>query len=800
MMRLAPVLVALSAWLLIGNAAPRIAPLAPRELDLFRDFGESYRSYPQPPLSAWERDLRHALPGADVDRAADALAPRYGLSSADMRSLVRLWLSVLVRQYDRSRDPAQTAELRRQLLALLPATRRAPLVLEAVAESLDRLTDCSGEDFAAMMAGSADAAADAWTIANSAVCGDNFLRAAAAAPDRAMPALIRFATYGSLSAKDELPIDRWLTSPAALARVAEADRPALSAWLHVQYAKRLFAIGLADQAVALIESLPQSLRSRVLALPAGSFTAHVDGLPVMVRVDEPDFSVKLSLTAAYALRGRTAEAEALFDSLGNLRAARHAFDCAWQIDRPSVGGDCEHIPYEQSISRTIDLLLLDHLLHHPDDDPYPLAEAGFAGMGASSGEEVTELRCRVFSERRFAEICDDARLGRISWGGLDADRPGAGETRAALEALTIPGLAEARAETAAALAPLIAAAETARPGTSFTRPTVIPAPVPFVELPLPGAYRGARPPEPPRAGGFATLPEGFLPVRFERSGSRAVAISLSQTYDPTGEVSQGGYWVHLSDDGGRHWQRPLYTGLADRFSYVVPSASRMPMLNGDRLDLEVEVAELDTASITYPPVALRSRRRATNLYLQIPLAELARDSNGDGLTDIAAQRLLLDRARTDGGTPFILGSDAGTNCGALDRERTARIALLGQLFNESGRALVERLDRPAGYAGLVPPWRAAGAAVDRPIFIRGDARDYFCLRPNRLMIVYSESDLTGLGRFHPDFHAVEMPQIIFNRARDRGFARWSAGWTGGTYRLRLVNGAWILDSISGWIT
>src|SRR3954469_1065765 len=290
MMRLAPVLVALSAWLLIGNAAPRIAPLAPRELDLFRDFGQSYRSYRQPPLSAWERDLRHALPGADVDRAADALAPRYGLSRADMRRLVRLWVTVVVRHYDRSRDPAQTAELRRQLLALLPAMRRAPLVLEAVAESLDRLTDWSGEDFAAMMAGSADAAADAWTIANSAVCGGNFLRAAAAAPDRAMPALIRLANYGSLHSVDQLALYRWLTSPAALARIDEADRPALAAWLHAQYAKLLFETGLTDRAVALLESLPPDARSRTLSLSAGTFTARVDGLPLTIEVEHQDQS------------------------------------------------------------------------------------------------------------------------------------------------------------------------------------------------------------------------------------------------------------------------------------------------------------------------------------------------------------------------------------------------------------------------------------------------------------------------------------------------------------------------------
>ena len=35
---------------------------------------------------------------------------------------------------------------------------------------------------------------------------------------------------------------------------------------------------------------------------------------------------------------------------------------------------------------------------------------------------------------------------------------------------------------------------------------------------------------------------------------------------------------------------------------------------------------------------------------------------------------------------------------------------------------------------------------------------------------------------------VEMPRIVYNRARDRGYVRWSAGWTGGTFRLEELAG------------
>lgn len=792
--------IALAAALQLGNAPPAVAPLTDEELAYARADGPTYRSYPVQPLVRWEADLLGKLEAGSPDRAADALASEYGLTGPQMRELVRLWLMVQARQFTLESQPAARAELRRRLLALR-GEARTTLVLQAVAESLNRLSECSGEDFAALTAESTDAAADAWAIANLAPCADNFLRAATLAPDRAVPALIRLVHYGDLELREALPHYHWLTRPSALERIAEADRPVLAARLYRRYLRMLFDIGLTERAVALANAMPAALRGHVLARDAGTDTATVDGLEITFESDHSEPSIAVDLAAAYALNGRTGDAEALLATMPNLEIARQAFDCAWRTD---PAGSCERRSYEESIEQNVDVLVLDHFLHRPGDDPYPLAEAGFAGMGGnSSSAPVAELRCRVFSEPQFGDICENSRR---DWRyrlrndpAAHADADGRARTRALLAALSLEGLAEARAMFAADLDRLASAAG-AEPDVHPAPPSVTPAAAPFAEHPLPDAYRGPRPEPnaPPKR--TAPLPEGFQLVRFERNGERAVAISLSQTFDPTGEVSQGAYWMHLSDDGGRRWQPPLYTGLADRFPYVVPRASRMPLLDGDRLNLEVEVAELDTASISYPPVGLRSRRRATGLYLQVPFADLSRDSDGDGLTDIAERNLLLDRPPSAGGTPFVVGSDVGANCEAPDAERAVMIGLLEQLLGGSGAAIVEPLDRPPGLDDLASGWTSAAAATSQPLFVLGEARDFRCLRPNRPVIVYSEADIAELERFRPDFHAVRMPRVVFNRARDRGYVRWSGGWFGGTYRLRLVDGRWVFETISSWIS
>lgn len=794
------VFAATAALLLLGNAPPTPIEPTAAELANFGSGRNGYRSYPSQPITGWESALRQALGAGSLDAAAAELGPQYGLTGADMRALARLWIVTAARQYDRQRSEAESEAIRAELLALLRRTHRPRLVLQAVAESVDRLADCREQDFNALMAGATDRAADAWTIANGATCGPNFMRAAAAAPDRSMPALIRLANYGSLGAKDALPLLQWLTTPAAFARIAPSDRPALSAWLYAEEITLLFRTGLTAQAVARIESLPADLRDTVLTRRAGTITAMVDGLPIAIVVDQPSESLKFQLAAAYALAGRTAEAEALFASLTDLPAARQAFDCAQRFDGGRPAPDCASRRYgSRDVSR--DILLLDHFLHHPDDDPYPLTEYSLGHFRTESDDNPVELRCRVFAEPQYAGWCDGAKRMRLFAIGQESGRldPDGGRVSSGLDALRLPGFAEAKAATAAAFARIVAASPPLAPLERRTRASVAPAASPFAERPLPAAFRGPRPSPPERIDAPA-LPRGFTPVRIESDGRRTVAISLSQTYDPTGEASPGGYWVHVARGRGRHWDPPLYTGLADHFPYVVAPTSRLPLLDGDTLDLEIEVAEVDTASISYPPVAMRSSRQATGLYLRIPLADLARDSDGDGITDIAAHSLLLDRARSGGGTPFVVGSDAGRQCPAASPERAAQIALLQRLFTVGDEAaVVEPVDRPQGEP-MSLRWRRASAAVDRPVFIQGDPRDYRCLRPGRLVIVYAESDIAALERFRPDFHAVTITPIVYNRAHDRGYVSWSARWRGGTLRLRLVNGAWVFEEVSSWIT
>lgn len=794
---------AVTAFVMLGGATPPSGlGLSPEQIDDFLVSG-TYSSYEPQPLTQWDLDVRAALVAKDRGAAVAALAPRYGLSAARMAELVRLWVVSDNIRFDvrPTKQGASTRlDIRRRTLALVAEARTA-LVVEAAAVTLDRLDECRAEDFDALMAGAADRRRDAWLIANSAPCGGHFLRAARALDGQIFhPPLIRAAHYGALARVDALALYAWLVSPEALARVAESDRDALAARLVLLYADKLFDTGQSDAAVALIDSQPAPVGALLRTGKMGAATAMVDGVPVTFAAEDQARTIMLHLASAYALDGRRDDAAALLGRIGDRAAAEKALRCRLDASAESEAGfACR----DKEDPDWLGQMMLVHFLDHPADDPYPLAEAGFSSQGTSR-DAIPDLACRLFDPAEFPDICAEARRRVVDATGIAGEDYDA-DTKTALgvelAALSLPGFAAQRAAQEQALRAVVArnsAPDTEAPESR--RVSIDPDPAPFAAQPLPVALRKAprRPSAWPKDA--APLPDDFLPVRFERAGTRAVAISLSQNFDPVGEVSGGGYWVHLSDDGGRHWQAPLYTGLADRFPYVVPAEARMPLLGDDgAIDLEVEVALLDTASITYPPVALATRRKQADLYLRLPIADLARDSDGDGFSDIAARHLLLD-AKGDA-APMLIGARKADACRPMSRAQGAQIALLGKLFDIRVAPLVEPLDMAQSDLGArMAQWGTAASGPARPVFLLGAPADFACLDSDRPIIVYSKRHLVALARKSPDFHPVTMPKIVFNRARNRGYVEWSAGWTGGTFRLRFVDNRWRIDTIGSWIT
>ena len=272
-------------------------------------------------------------------------------------------------------------------------------------------------------------------------------------------------------------------------------------------------------------------------------------------------------------------------------------------------------------------------------------------------------------------------------------------------------------------------------------------------------------------------------VRYEaRNGERAIVYRYTY-YDLQNQPLAPGFWFTRTVGG--IWSRPLYLGLQRNYPYVVTPASRLPMLDGQRLRIEVRVSESATTMIRVPPGPLARRGTTSGLYLEFDLARVAADRDGDGLTDVAEWSIGLDFSNADtDGDGVVDGRDplplvAYRPTVANDRLAHAIVAhifstelpiaaavapTLGDARNESAPdRLVQALARTRFLIG--EPALFAGVATPFPL------------------MVYSRADVASLTDGLAPFGPVWLSHIFSSLDGTTHHVGWSSSGGGGAFTV-----------------
>ena len=302
------------------------------------------------------------------------------------------------------------------------------------------------------------------------------------------------------------------------------------------------------------------------------------------------------------------------------------------------------------------------------------------------------------------------------------------------------------------------------------------------------------------------LPYPHQIIRIESRQNQVVALGASQDYDPVGELSRGAYWVLRSHDGGTRWEPPLYTGLRITMPYVATPVSKLRMIRRSGIRLEVEVRELDLNSITFPPLFTATSREKRGLFLEIPWELLERDSDGDGLTDLAEERLITDPhvADTDGD-----GLDDRADLlpqVPLDAGNDDRATLMQMILEHAlggPRAIVHEVgdfDEEFGADGVVRTMRGATYASERTGFFVGTRAHFRGVTPSRRVVVLSPVEHAAAERKFGPIFAAQIELLIVNRTGDLAFAVWSSRWRGGDGIFEKVDTEWLFNGGGVWVT
>jgi hypothetical protein len=402
--------------------------------------------------------------------------------------------------------------------------------------------------------------------------------------------------------------------------------------------------------------------------------------------------------------------------------------------------------------------VIEHALANDNRDPFDAAIDAFRGFGAQYGVRG-QLLAKVLERSGYRDLAAEI-----------LERPAAAPTNTAFQRL-------------------------------IARPRI----VPFAQRKLPKTIRRSNRTvidctDPARVAAAYGLPSHVHPIRMERDGHHVVAISISSAVDPLGELALGAYWILRSTDGGKTW-RELYTGLREHMPYVVQQSSRLPLLAGDRLQIEVEVAELDPDSITFPPVALETKRVEKGLYLDFTWADLERDSDDDGLTDLLEERLVMDPFDADTDGDAIADGEDSLPQVAWSNEVTLRTEFLAEGLRGfelgGGRAVV-------GLAAAAPPANACEVLTsrtgERVMFLIADRAMFRPLRLDARVIVLTESEADAYAdKFGPTFPA-RLRRFVIDRTGTRALINLDESWSGRTLLLKRTETGWQRETIAFWFS
>lgn len=296
-------------------------------------------------------------------------------------------------------------------------------------------------------------------------------------------------------------------------------------------------------------------------------------------------------------------------------------------------------------------------------------------------------------------------------------------------------------------------------------------------------------------------------LRHQVIDGESVILFASSEFDLSGEIPAPGLWMARTE-GGR-WREPSYLGLQMHFPYVPTPGSGVPLIENGRVRIETQVREIDTRTITFPPVGLDLLRQEDGVVIERDLADLEQDGDADGMTDIAERRLLLDPADPD--------SDGDGLADGLDpMPLTARAPAVRNARFELAAAIVQHLTGHDAGAIMMPAQAPvdlddalaamAGAPTPAPRMLSrimvGDPTMFSGLQLPFRLLVYTPEQAARLGAGPAPF----LPPVvdIYSSLDDRQhLVIWSAGWVGGQFVVTCADAA--TDScevkeLSSWIT
>jgi hypothetical protein len=289
--------------------------------------------------------------------------------------------------------------------------------------------------------------------------------------------------------------------------------------------------------------------------------------------------------------------------------------------------------------------------------------------------------------------------------------------------------------------------------------------------------------------------EKYRILKYEKKDNVEAFIYESYEYENR-YFGEPGIWIGYSENSGKDWCY-YYTGIVQRQPVFVKYYSQKPLIK-EKGRLEIEACLLRQLSeFTHPLPAPTYECVKDGIYLVFDMNIIAKDSDGDGLTDIAEDKLYLDKYNndTDGdGIPDNLDTNP-----RLYFPRTEKSRIYEAIMNEE----IDWNKRGVGISLFNDNMTYYVTDTTETILIVTNDKDLLGIQPQKYRVIFITTDEY---KNHAKVYESELnimgfsPLFKVDKKRNTYKMSYSFNTWGAEYLIRKTKKGWNIKILSMWIS
>jgi hypothetical protein len=235
-------------------------------------------------------------------------------------------------------------------------------------------------------------------------------------------------------------------------------------------------------------------------------------------------------------------------------------------------------------------------------------------------------------------------------------------------------------------------------------------------------------------------------LKYEKKDSIEAFIYESYEYEEfTFSGESPGIWIGYSENNGEDWNY-YYTGITQEQPVYVKHYSQRPLIK-EKGKLEIDACLLRQLSpFSHPIPSVSYECVKDGLYLVLDMNVIAKDSDGDGLTDIVEDKFFTDKYNedTDGdGIPDNLDMNPRVNYPRTKKSKIYEMILNGDIGNKNMDWTLGRLFFKGN--NTIHHFTDSIETVDIMIDDKGKKQRFAYMIPTEtVLIVTDDNDLMGI--------------------------------------------------------